>query len=104
MAHHSQAITSLPRSAVDDRHRRMVRYSVTMGIRLVCVLLCVVVRDWWILLFATGAVFLPYVAVVLANVVDSRSSAAERPGPLELSDTVIVADTATKASSPHDEK
>lgn len=90
MTQHSHSITSLPRSAEDDRHRRMVRYSVTMGIRLVCVLLCVVVRDWWLLVCAMGAVFLPYIAVVFANVVDGRRSTSEQPGRLEITDTVIM--------------
>jgi hypothetical protein len=58
----------------------MIKYSITMGIRLVCVILCIFVRGWWLLLCAAGAVFLPYIAVVLANVVDSRGSRVERPG------------------------
>ncbi len=84
MTHHPQSITSIPRSADDDRHRRMVRYSVTMGIRIVCVILLVFVRDWWLLVVAAGAVFLPWVAVILANAVDSRYSKVERPGAREL--------------------
>jgi hypothetical protein len=58
----------------------MIKYSVTMGIRLVCILLCLFVQGWWLLLCAAGAVLLPYVAVVLANAVDSRVSSVERPG------------------------
>lgn len=74
------SITSLPRSPEDDRRSRMIKYSITMGIRVVCVVLCLFVRGWWLLICAAGAVFLPYVAVVLANVVDTRTSAVERPG------------------------
>lgn len=80
MAKQSSTITSLPRSPDEDRHSRMIKYSITMGIRLVCVILCIFVRGWWLLLCAAGAVFLPYIAVVLANVVDSRGSVVERPG------------------------
>jgi hypothetical protein len=80
MARQSRSITSLPRSPEEDRRRRMIRYSVTMGIRLVCVLLCIFVRGWWLLVCAAGAVILPYIAVVLANIVDSRVSSVERPG------------------------
>ena len=58
----------------------MIKYSITMGIRLVCVFLCIFVRGWWLLLCAAGAVILPYIAVVLANVVDTRGSRVERPG------------------------
>lgn len=80
MAQQPNSITSLPRSPEDDRRARMIKYSVTMGIRLVCVILCIFVRGWWLLLCAAGAVILPYIAVVLANVVDTRTSRVERPG------------------------
>lgn len=80
MAKQSTTITSLPRSPEDDRRARMIKYSITMGIRLGCVILCIFVRGWWLLLSATGAVILPYIAVVLANVVDTRGSRVERPG------------------------
>ncbi len=80
MAKNSTTITTLPRSPEDDRRARMIKYSVTMGIRLVCVVLCIFVRGWWLLLCAAGAVILPYIAVVLANVVDTRTSKVERPG------------------------
>ncbi|GAA3745081.1 hypothetical protein GCM10022239_20850 [Leifsonia bigeumensis] len=45
-----------------------------------CVILCIFVRGWWLVLCAAGAVILPYIAVVLANVVDTRTSRVERPG------------------------
>lgn len=80
MAKQPNSITSLPRSPEDDRRARMIKYSVTMGIRLVCVILCIFVRGWWLLLCAAGAVILPYIAVVLANVVDAKTSRVERPG------------------------
>jgi hypothetical protein len=80
MAKQPNSITSLPRSPDDDRRARMIKYSVTMGIRLVCVILCIFVRGWWLLVCAAGAVILPYIAVVLANVVDTRTSRVERPG------------------------
>lgn len=46
----------------------MVTYSISMGIRLVCLALCFVVPGWWILIPASGAIILPLVAVALANV------------------------------------
>lgn len=79
MARHSPSITTLPRSPEDDRRARMVKYSITMIIRMVCIGLCLVVQGWWLLVFAAGAVFLPYIAVILANTIDSRFSAVERP-------------------------
>ena len=76
-----QSITSLPRSPNDDRRSRMLKYSVTMGIRLVCIILCLFVQGWWLLVCAIGAVVLPYIAVVLANSVMRPSKAdVVRPG------------------------
>lgn len=77
-----QSITSLPESPDDERHRRMIRYAAAMGIRLVCVFACFFVKGWWIVLPLLGAVFLPYVAVVVANVGTSRRGTVERPGAL----------------------
>ena len=53
-----------------------------MAVRLVCIGLCFVVQGWWLLLPALGAVFLPYVAVVVANSVSKNSSPQTplRPG------------------------
>lgn len=76
-----QSITSLPRSPEDDRHSRMIKYSVTMGIRVVCIALCLFVQGWWLLVCAVGAVVLPYIAVVLANSVTRPSTTpVVRPG------------------------
>ena len=79
-----QSITSLPRSPEDDRRARMIKYSVAMGIRLVCILACFVVPGYWIIIPVIGAVVLPYIAVVLANVTDSRPSAVASPEQLAL--------------------
>lgn len=75
-----QSVTALPRSPEDDRRNRMVKYSVTMGIRIVCVVLCMFVRGWWLAVVAAGAVFLPYIAVVLANVTWAVPAKVVRPG------------------------
>lgn len=82
MATQSSNITSLPRSPDDDRHSRMIKYTVMMCIRLVCIALCLVVEGWWLLVCVVGAVVLPYVAVVVANAVDVKTSPVERPGAL----------------------
>ena len=66
----AQSATSLPRAPEDDLHNRTVRYGLTMLIRTVCFILMVAVHPygWWTLIFAVGAIFLPYFAVVVANV------------------------------------
>ncbi|MBX3067962.1 MAG: DUF3099 domain-containing protein [Cryobacterium sp.] len=77
-------ITTLPLSPEQDRRKRTITYLVMMAIRLVCLILCVVLQGWWILIFALGAVFLPYFAVVIANASDGRSKLVEGPGDLPL--------------------
>jgi hypothetical protein len=59
----------------------MLKYSIAMGIRVVCIALCLVVHGWWLLIPAAGAIFLPYFAVVIANNVGGGSrGAVQRPG------------------------
>lgn len=53
-----------------------------MGIRIACFILAVVVQPlgWWTWVFLSGAIFLPYFAVVLANVgMDARAPRSENP-------------------------
>jgi hypothetical protein len=76
-----QSITSLPPSPDQERHSRVVKYSVAMGVRLVCFGLCFVVQGWWLVAVLVAAIVLPYIAVVLANTIapDERTDVA-RPG------------------------
>ncbi|NTW39021.1 MAG: DUF3099 domain-containing protein [Cellulomonadaceae bacterium] len=75
---------------------RTRRYLLQMTIRVVCFLGAVVVDHWTRWLLLAGAVVLPYVAVVLANVGQERGQdpgtfvvartlprAPERPGPAD---------------------
>ncbi len=78
-----QSITTVSESPDDDRRRRMIQYMVTMSIRIVCIVLCLFVTGWWLVLPILGAVVLPYIAVLLANATSSSDSdAPERPGAL----------------------
>ncbi|MFT4219528.1 MAG: DUF3099 domain-containing protein [Microbacterium sp.] len=65
-----QSTTSLPPSPRDDESTRFRKYMLTMGIRVACLILMVVVHPygWYTWIFATGAIVLPYIAVVIANV------------------------------------
>jgi predicted tellurium resistance membrane protein TerC len=45
----------------------MRKYALAMGIRLVCLILVFVVDGWFKLVMVAGAVFLPWIAVVIAN-------------------------------------
>ncbi|MGI9825150.1 DUF3099 domain-containing protein [Agromyces sp. Marseille-Q5079] len=76
-----QSITSLPPSPEAEQHSRMIKYSVAMGVRLVCIIAMLFARDWWLVVCAVGAITLPYFAVVIANVGSPvRTNAVERPG------------------------
>jgi len=68
-----QRVTSARGSHSDDVGRRMRTYAVSMGVRTLCVLGAVLsFPHWYAWLFVPGAVLLPYVAVVLANVGGER--------------------------------
>ncbi len=67
---HAPSATSLPRAPRDDVDARSIRYLVTMGIRVACFVLMVVITPygWYTWVFGAAAIFLPYIAVVSANV------------------------------------
>jgi hypothetical protein len=82
-----QTATALPRSPLQDRRSRMRKYSIAMSVRTLCLIGVVLVPDWWRFVLGAGAVFLPYVAVVLANVGSSASTTPVHPlqaGPLAI--------------------
>lgn len=78
-----QSITTLPPSPEAERRSRMIKYTIAMTIRVACIFAMLFAKGWWLAVFAAGAIFLPYVAVVLANVSGpSRDSEVLRPGGL----------------------
>jgi len=74
-----QTATALPRSPQQDRRSRMRKYTIAMSVRTLCLIGVVIVPDWWRFLLGAGAIFLPYVAVVLANVGSTASSTPIHP-------------------------
>lgn len=84
MRNRPATITELPPSPRQEQDARMRRYLIVMGIRVACLAACLFVQGWWLLVPALGAVFLPIVAVILANAVSQRGGGAmERPGGIE---------------------
>ncbi|MFF2369352.1 DUF3099 domain-containing protein [Agromyces sp. NPDC058110] len=76
-----QSITSLPPSPEAERRSRMIKYSIAMSVRLLCIFAMLFVQGWWLAVCAVGAIVLPYIAVVIANVGGSGlGGAVERPG------------------------
>lgn len=62
-----QSITDAQEGHTDEMRRRMVKYTIAMSIRLACLLLFFFVDGWLRWAFIAGAVFLPWIAVVIAN-------------------------------------
>lgn len=102
MAKQSIVITSLPRSPEDDQRARMIKYTITMGVRVACIGLSIIVPGWWRIIFVLGAVFLPYIAVVLANSVDSRGTKVESPDDVRRMIEALKHDDDGSAGSPHE--
>ncbi|OMH33046.1 DUF3099 domain-containing protein [Tersicoccus sp. Bi-70] len=108
-------ITDAQQSHTADMNGRMIRYAISMGIRLVCIVLAFVFDDWLRWVMIAGAVILPWVAVVIANaggtvdVSNGNSSTVTEParpaltrGPDRVEDEVLdgeVMDDAPRAGS-----
>jgi hypothetical protein len=74
--------TSLPRAPRDDAGARSKRYLIMMGIRTLCFILMVVITPygWYTWVLGAAALFLPYIAVVTANVSQNvRPTGPENP-------------------------
>jgi hypothetical protein len=100
-----QSITNLPLSPDEERRRRMIKYSVAMGVRVLCIIAILFVPGWWKVIPAIGAVFLPYFAVVIANVgADPRQADVQRPGNiLPVNPSAIPPDADAHAEAQADE-
>ena len=61
------SITDAAAAHSEEMRQRMIKYAVAMGIRMVCLILIFVVDGWLKILPVIGAVFLPWVAVIIAN-------------------------------------
>ena len=61
------SITDAAGAHSEDMRQRMVKYAVAMGIRMVCLIMIFVVDGWFKVIAVAGAVFLPWIAVVIAN-------------------------------------
>jgi hypothetical protein len=91
-------ITGAPPSRSADLDRRINRYLISMAIRTACVILVFVVPGPGRWVFAVGAVFLPYVAVLLANADGARPDAG--PAPVERRGLTAAPPQAPPATGP----
>lgn len=69
-----QSLTSIGQSPEAERKSRMLKYTLAMTVRVVCIILAMVVQGWLMWIFFAGAIFLPYFAVVIANGVGGSAS------------------------------
>jgi hypothetical protein len=80
-----QSATSLPIAPIDERRIRMIKYSIAMGIRMACIIAMLFVTGWWLVVCATGAIVLPYFAMIVANVkMAPKQGVVERPATIVL--------------------
>ncbi len=72
----------------------MVKYAISMSVRMVCIVAMLFVTGWWLLLCVIGAIVLPYVAVVLANEVSHRPNTHPvAPGALAIAPPLRVSES-----------
>jgi hypothetical protein len=66
----AQSATSLPQAPTDDAGSRFAKYAITMAIRMACFIAMVLITPygWYTWVLGAGAIFLPYIAVIIANV------------------------------------
>ncbi|MFM8927907.1 MAG: DUF3099 domain-containing protein [Rhodoluna sp.] len=79
-----QSVTSIDISPDEERRSRFLKYTIAMVVRVICIILAVIVPLGWLtVLFAIGAIFLPYFAVIIANEgsarANNKSSKVEAP-------------------------
>ena len=60
-------VTDARPGASVDEHSRIVKYSISMGVRVLCFVLAFFVQGWLQVLCLVAAVVLPYFAVIIAN-------------------------------------
>lgn len=101
--HHSDSpevvsITNAVEAHSADTRRRMRKYLITMGIRMVCLVAIFAFEGWYRLIPVVGAVLLPWVAVLLAN----GGSDISRQETVELLDSAPLLEVGAPARNPDD--
>ncbi|NLT26055.1 MAG: DUF3099 domain-containing protein [Microbacteriaceae bacterium] len=98
-------ITSMTESAEEERRARMRQYLLTMAFRTVCVLALMFVRGPAIWFVAASAIFLPWIAVMLANHMKQRRVRhVDRPdaGVVDVVRPTVTADDWVRAAAARD--
>jgi hypothetical protein len=73
-------VTTAPESPRDELRRRQRRYLITMGFRVICIVLAILLAalhlDWEAGIAVAGSLILPWVAVIAANAGPQRTAGA----------------------------
>lgn len=94
-----QSLTSIAQSPEVERRSRMLKYTLAMTIRVVCIVLAMVVQGWLMWVFFAGAILLPYFAVVIANAAGPGQGSGSLPKAVAPT-LVITAESFTKSNGP----
>jgi len=92
------SVTSAQPGRSEDLDSRIVRYAWMMSLRIVCFVLAVITPSPWRWMFIVAAVFLPYIAVVLANT--QRTTQVSSAAPFVAPDRPAIGSHPTVISEP----
>lgn len=99
----AQSVTSLGQSPEDERKARMIKYTIAMSVRVLCLILGMVVQGWLMWVMFAGAILLPYFAVVIANAQGSGKAQPQAQAPVH--ETIsIPANAFTVVDRPSDDQ
>lgn len=76
-------VTSLTSNVKEERLKRMWKYSIMMGLRMVAIILMLFIPCPYNLIPIMAAIFLPWFAVVIANQINSVERSAQLETPLK---------------------
>jgi predicted tellurium resistance membrane protein TerC len=76
-----QSATSLESSPEEERKARLVKYTIAMSVRVLCLILGVFLEGWAMWVAFAGAIFLPYFAVIIANAPGKSTTSSKLTSP-----------------------
>ena len=88
-----QSVTGIGQNPEQERKTRMLKYTVAMTVRVICLVLGMFLQGWLMWLCFAAAIFLPYVAVILAN--DVRLESENKAAPVTATKLTIPASAFT---------
>jgi xanthine/uracil permease len=78
--HDVHRITDVQPGPTPEQHRRNVIYTAMMATRMVAIVVAVIVPGFWRAIAVVLGIFIPYIAVVLANAVHTKDQPPDTVG------------------------